>query len=150
MSNRQQRRKEQREAARAAQKVARPVRHAGYQPVEVMDPVSQMRQQVMVKQHIKDMLEAGGITTKDLDAAYDKGLLEGFQASTMDTVTACYAAFCLALNDLHGFGMRRCHRVLKLAHEKMTLMIDSRDLVEEVYRRMKLEIELKTEEDGTL
>lgn len=50
-----------------------------------------------------------GITPKDLDSAYEDGRTAGING----TYQICFAAVCLALNDIHGFGGKRCHRVLE-------------------------------------
>lgn len=64
------------------------------------------------KEQIEKRLIKNGITPEDLQANYDKGWADGFSKAGEPVIQACYAAVCLALNDLHGFGQKRCADVL--------------------------------------
>lgn len=85
-------------------------------------------------------LQRNGITAKDLKANYDKGWEDGFKKAAEPVIQACYAAICLALNDLHGFGQKRCADVLNAVDNHMTMSLTSIEAIEEVYRRMRLRI----------
>ena len=64
------------------------------------------------KEQIEKRLIKNGITPQDLKAEYDKGWTAGFTKAAEPTIRSCYAAVCLALNDLYGFGSKRCADVL--------------------------------------
>lgn len=90
-----------------------------------------------------DRLQRNGITVADLKENYDKGWQDGFHESGDMVIRSCYAAICLALNDLHGFGQKRCMDVLNAVDEHMTMTLSSSEAIDEVYKRMGLMIEFK-------
>ena len=51
------------------------------------------------------------------------------------------AAVCLALNDIHGFGGKRCHRVLEKMQRYIVDCFTSADAVQAVYKRMGLTLD---------
>lgn len=88
-------------------------------------------------------IQKNGITLEDLkraeDEAYHKGVRNGIE-STMKT---CYAAVCLAMHELHGFGRKRCARVLNRVDETIQMALTSQDAIDEVYDTMKLKIDFR-------
>lgn len=50
---------------------------------------------------------------------------EAYGAGTQTTLNTMYAAACLALNRLYGFGAKRCLDVLLAMGEEMLTRIDS-------------------------
>ena len=80
----------------------------------------------MTKEQRMDALVKNGITIKDLEENYNK---------------TCYAAVCLALNELHGFGMKRCKDVLNLVDEKILFSLTSMETIEEVWQKIGLQID---------
>ena len=78
-----------------------------------------------------------GITPKDLDKAYE----DGRTAGTNGTYQICFAAVCMALSDLHGFGGKRCHRVLHVMQRYIVDSFTSADAVQAVYKRMGLKLD---------
>lgn len=97
----------------------------------------------MTKEQCMDALCKNGITPKDLKSEYDKGFEAGFMAGGNPVLKTCYAAMCLALNDLYGFGHKRCLDVLRAAEEHILETLSSQEAIEEVYNRMKLKIDFK-------
>ena len=95
------------------------------------------------KEELQKRLIKNGITVADLKENYDKGWQDGFHESGDMVIRSCYAAICLALNDLHGFGQKRCMDVLNAVDEHMTMTLSSREAIDEVYKRMGLMIEFK-------
>lgn len=80
-----------------------------------------------------------GITPKDVDDAYQRGLNDGIvQTQESDSYYFC-AAIALALNDLYGFGKRRATRAINLAAKYMLESFTSVELVQEAYKRVGLE-----------
>lgn len=96
-----------------------------------------------IKQKKLDELQRNGITMKDLQDNYDKGFHEGFKKAAEPIVEGCYAGVCLALNDLYGFGHKRCADVLNTLDKHITMSLTSTEIIEEVWRRMGLKIEFK-------
>ena len=90
-----------------------------------------------------DKLQRNGITVEDLKANYDKGWQEGFKEAADPVIRGCYGAICLALNDLHGFGQKRCAAILNAVDEHLTYTLSSVEAIDEVYKRIGLKIEFK-------
>lgn len=92
-------------------------------------------------------IEAGMKRVKDIADAvkrgYDKGYEEGCEhgrteATNFTTYTMC-AALGLAMNDLYGFGKKRVTRTLNLAAKYMLESFTTREIMEEVYKRIGFE-----------
>lgn len=90
-----------------------------------------------------DKLQRNGITVEHLKENYDKGWQDGFKEAAEPVIRGCFAAICLALNDLHGFGQKRCMAVLNAVDEHLTYTLSSIEAIDEVYKRMGLQIEFK-------
>ena len=95
----------------------------------------------MTKEQRMDALVKNGITIKDLEENYNKGYEAGFAVASGPVIKTCYAAVCLALNELHGFGMKRCKDVLNLVDEKILLSLTSMETIEEVWQKIGLQID---------
>ena len=52
----------------------------------------------------RKIIEHNGITEKDLEESYEKGLRDGIHEAGLNITKCCYAAVCLALHDEFGFG----------------------------------------------
>lgn len=68
--------------------------------------------------------------------AYSKGIQAGKEA----TVRTCFAAICMTLHEMHGFGKERCRKVLNDVYDKLTMALTSDDAIQEVYDKIGLEI----------
>jgi len=90
------------------------------------------------KQELEKKLLRNGITEKDLEVAYNKGREEGFKASAEPVLRSCYAAVCLALHDLYGYGQKRCVDVVNKMDEHITYSLNSMELVEEVFDKLNI------------
>ena len=88
-------------------------------------------------------IQRNGITLEDVKRAEEKSYAQGMQAGIESTMKTCYAAICLALNELHGFGAKRCKEVLNAVDEKVCMTLVSDDAIQEVFDRMKLVIRFK-------
>lgn len=135
LSGREARRYNERREA-AEQKLAD--RDARMARINAMSP--QERERYFAQnQRIRD-IERNGITLEHMrqteEEAYARGLEDGKNA----TFETCFAAICLALNELHGFGSKRCKDVLNAVYENMTMSLNSADAIQQVYERMGLEI----------
>ena len=90
-------------------------------------------------------LAKNGITAEDYDRArqeeYDRGLREGHAQAAPSTFKTIYAAICLALNDMHGFGRKRCCEVLLKVDNYVMQTLTSAESIQEVYDRMGLHID---------
>ena len=95
----------------------------------------------MTKEQRMDALVKNGITIKDLEENYNKGYEAGFAVASGPVIKTCYAAVCLALNKLHGFGMKRCKDVLNLVDEKILFSLTSMETIEEVWQKIGLQID---------
>lgn len=89
------------------------------------------------EQKIKALLK-NGITPEDLEREYQKGFEAGFKAGAPMTFKSIYAAVCMALHDLHGFGHDRCAKVLMAVDEHVANSLTSQELIEEAWRKIGL------------
>ena len=93
-------------------------------------------------------IERNGITLSDLrkaeDDAYHKGVQEGIDSA----LRSAYAAICMALHELHGFGKQRCRDVLNLTDEKITMALTSEDIINEVWDEIGLKIQFREQIPG--
>lgn len=92
---------------------------------------------------IKKRMVKNGITPEDLKSNYDKGWHDGFKEAAEPIVKGCFAAICLALNDLHGFGTKRCMDVLNKVDEHLTYTLATDEAIEQVWKRIGLKLEFK-------
>lgn len=100
----------------------------------------QERRRVMEEnQRIKE-IERNGITLEHMMQAEKTAYERGVEAGKNATFETCFAAVCLALQELHGFGRKRCKDVLNATYEKMTMALNSADAIQQVYDEMGLEI----------
>ena len=100
----------------------------------------EVRAQRMADNAAFQRIQKNGITLEDVKRAEEKSYAQGVQAGIENTMKTCYAAICLALNELHGFGTKRCKDVLNAVDEKVVMALTSDEAVDEVYRRMGLAI----------
>lgn len=100
----------------------------------------EVRAQRMADNAAFQRIQKNGITLEDVKRAEDKSYAQGMQAGIENTMKTCYAAICLALNELHGFGTKRCKEVLNAVDEKVVMTLVSDDAIQEVFDRMKLVI----------
>lgn len=129
MSNRAQRRAD----ARQEQKENAELRMSGY--FKAKTKIEAMKQKKM------DELQRNGITLADLQANYDKGYHDGFKKAAEPIVRGCYAGVCLALNDLYGFGHKRCADVLNALDQHITMTLSTVEAIDEVWERMGLKLD---------
>lgn len=95
----------------------------------------------MTKEQRMDALVKNGITIKDLEDNFNKGYEAGFAVASGPVIKTCYAAVCLALNEIHGFGMKRCRDVLNLVDAKILYSLTSMEIVEEVLEKIGLQLD---------
>ena len=93
------------------------------------------------KAEMEKRLLKNGITPKDLEANYNKGWEDGFKKAAEPVIQGCYAAICLALNDVCGYGQKRCAKVLNAVDQHLLYSLTSAEAIEEVYKRIGLRIE---------
>lgn len=91
------------------------------------------------EERVKRLMQQG-ISPQDLVSEYEKGFKEGFTQASIPMVKSCYAAICLALHDLYGFGSKRCMNVLNCVDDKLISTLTSTDAIDEVWEKIGLEI----------
>lgn len=94
----------------------------------------------LTRQERWDGMVQRGISPLDLQREYELGYKQGRLEVTAPVFRTLYAAMCLALNDLHGFGEKRCYDVLCKVDEYVTYHLTSDEAIKEVYDRMGLEL----------
>lgn len=95
----------------------------------------------MTQEQRIDALVKNGITVDDLEENYKKGFKAGFKAASEPVVKTCYAAMCLAANELHGFGTKRCKDLLNLVDSKIMYSLTSMEIVDEVWQKLGLHLD---------
>lgn len=93
-----------------------------------------------VRQATIDRLMQQGISPDDLKKEYDKGLEAGYDLAATQSIKMVYAAVCLALRKMHGFGKQRCRDVLREIDRTIIFELSSQDLIDRVYEEMGLEL----------
>lgn len=86
-------------------------------------------------------LSRNGITPEDLEKEYEKGYSAGFRESGEGVLRGTFAAVCLSLKELHGFGPKRCADVLNAVDRHLTYSLTSADLIDEVWEKVGLKLE---------
>lgn len=89
----------------------------------------------------KDALVKNGITPDDLQKAFDKGWKEGFNCATSPVLKTIYAAACLVLHELEGYGAKRCKRFLQRLDDTVINALTSAETIDEVWQKIGLELE---------
>lgn len=89
----------------------------------------------------KARLERNGITFEDLDKAEKDGFAKGYEVASADTIKACYAAMCLALKEMHGFGRKRCKEMLMAVDNIVLYRLTGDDLIEQVWNDIGIRLE---------
>lgn len=97
----------------------------------------------LTKEEKQEKLFRNGITIKDLEDNFKRGFDKGFAAASEPIIRTLYASVCLTLNELHGFGRDRCMRVLQTLNNHLLTTLASDEAIQEVYDKMKLEINFK-------
>lgn len=128
MSNRAQRRAE----ARREQREAAELRASKYFQFRVREEEVRKKKQAE--------LERNGITVRELEQNWQKGFDEGFARAASQVIKGIYAGICLTLNDLYGFGHKRCADVLSDLDNRIVVSLGTEEEIEEVWKRMNLEI----------
>lgn len=98
----------------------------------------------MIDQEYKTADRRSAAPRKPQTAEADRALAayeDGRTAEINGTYQICFAAVCLALNDIHGFGGKRCHRVLEKMQRYIVDCFTSADAVQAVYKRMGLTLD---------
>lgn len=91
------------------------------------------------EQRIKALIR-NGITPEDLEKEYRNGYDAGFKDAAPCVVKTAYAAICLALQELHGFGQEQCADVLARVDNHILHSLTSIDAIEEVFDKIGLQI----------
>lgn len=81
-----------------------------------------------------------GISPADLEEEYRKGYNAGWREAGNSIVKGCYAAVCLALNQTHGFGRKRCMDVLCAIDQNMLYHLTSEEAIDEVWNKIGLRL----------
>ena len=90
------------------------------------------------------------LTTRDLEERkrlLAKAMADSEKEARNQAVEYCfhsiYAAVLLAAQEVYGFGHKRAWRLLKRADEIICTVLDSEEIIREVWERMGLEINFR-------
>ena len=98
------------------------------------------RQQRIADNAAFQRIQKNGITVEDMYNAENKAYADGVKAGKDATVRICFAAICMSLHEMYGFGKDRCSKVLNDVYDKLTMALTSEDAIQEVYDTIGLEI----------
>jgi hypothetical protein len=93
-------------------------------------------QRIMTPEQQKAALIKNGITPADLKKEWDAGYRAGLEAY----LKSSYAAACLALHDLHGFGYKRCKAFLQAMDNHLLYSLTDLETINEVWERIGLKL----------
>ena len=85
-------------------------------------------------------ISKNGITIEDMHKAEEDAYTKGIRDGKDGTIKTCFAAICLTLHELHGFGRERCSRVLNDVYEKLQFTLTTQDAIQDVYDTIGLQI----------
>ena len=110
-----------------------------------------MRRQVEREQRAEKQRQAAAIlATRDLEERkrlLAKAMANSEKEARNQAVEYCfhsiYAAVLLAAQEVYGFGHKRAWRLLKRADEIICTVLDSEEIIREVWERMGLEINFR-------
>lgn len=88
-------------------------------------------------------IEKNGITLKDLERAGKDGYDRGFADGARAPMQVCYAAACLAVKHLYGFGQKRCFDLLTEMDKIVMNTLTSSEAVEAVYQEIGFRMNFK-------
>lgn len=98
----------------------------------------------------KQRQAAAILATKDLEERkrlLAKAMADSEKEARNQAVEYCfhsiYAAVLLAAQEVYGFGHKRAWRLLKRADEIICTVLDSEEVIQEVWERMGLEINFR-------
>lgn len=128
-------RRERRMQERAEQREAAQMRTSAYAQAIV--------RREAIEKKARDRLSQNGITPEDLEKNYDLGYHKGFSDASEPVIKGCYAAVCLALHDLYGFGKERCKKTLEAIDQHMLMSLTSMDAIEEVWEKVGIWLDFK-------
>lgn len=94
----------------------------------------------LTKEDTIKALIKNGITTDDLQRNYELGYAEGRNLAINYTIKAAYAASCIALHELNGWGHKRCTRFLRRMDEIITTALDSEEVMDEALAKCGVNI----------
>ena len=111
----------------------------------------EMRRQAEREQRAEKQRQAAAIlATKDLEERkrlLAKAMADSEKEARNQAVEYCfhsiYAAVLLAAQEVYGFGHKRAWRLLKRADEIICTVLDSEEIIQEVWERMGLEINFR-------
>lgn len=93
-------------------------------------------------------IQQNGITLAELKQNYQHGYDDGYKAGSKRKIEPimkmAYAAACLALNELHGFGTKRVEAVLQRMDEKIVYALSSEEMIDEVLERFGFRIDFES------
>lgn len=111
----------------------------------------EMRRQAEREQRAEKQRQAAAIlATRDLEERkrlLAKAMANSEKEARNQAVEYCfhsiYAAVLLAAQEVYGFGHKRAWRLLKRADEIICTVLDSEEVIREVWERMGLEINFR-------
>jgi len=90
-----------------------------------------------------------GITPRDMEEACKLAAVEAYRRGKEAAVNEmedyymgqCYAAALLATHEIFGFGPGRCRRLMRAMNQQLLKYLTPTEMVEEVRRKMGIEID---------
>lgn len=92
----------------------------------------------MTAEQVSDALVRNGITPKMLEQEYVNGYNAGYDEGTKTSFKTIYAAMCMVLHDMHGFGKLRCRKVLEEVERCIVEYLTGDEAVDAAFKRIGL------------
>ena len=89
------------------------------------------------EQRIASLIQ-NGITPEDLEKEWYDGYKAGWAKASPGVTKTCYAAFAMALHELHGFGKNRLAHVLNRADNLIIEYLTTEEIIDAVYKNAGL------------
>lgn len=94
------------------------------------------------RQQIVTGLLQNGITIKDLEANFEKGMREGFRIGGEQVTKCCYAAVILALKEDFGFSNEQCYDAVYAVDRRIVWAIGHEELARDVLEKTGINMRL--------
>lgn len=82
-----------------------------------------------------------GISPKDLEEEYRRGYSAGWREAGNPVVKGVYAAVCLVMHEMHGFGRKRCRDLLCAIDQNLLYQLTTEEAIDEVWNKIGLKLE---------
>lgn len=103
----------------------------------------QRRAEERAAQKLRNRVSAFRSTNPMAEATYQNGYTDGVRSACDYAMKTCYAAACLALHDLEGYGRVRNTRFLRLLDDYVVNSMTSDEILDDALEKCGVRINFK-------